>query len=129
MGADLNSAFIAQLATATVGLLHVLMACAAWLMLRGPRQVQAVQLWAAGTLALGCALALGGLAHPLPPQLPDSVRHVWLPALLLASMALVPRYGLWGSVYADMVFKSVSAAVLFAIGAWWFVRERRSVAR
>jgi O-antigen/teichoic acid export membrane protein len=52
-------------------------------------------------------------------------------AHLLASMALVPRYGLWGSVYADMVFKSVSAVVLFVIGAWWFVRERRtaSVAR
>lgn len=88
MGPALSASFIAQLATATVGLLHVLMACAAWLMLRGPRQAQSVQLWAAGALVLGGCLALGGLAHPLPPQLPDSVRHVWLPALLLASLAL-----------------------------------------
>jgi signal transduction histidine kinase len=58
------------------------------LMLRGPRQVQAVRLWAAGTLALGTCLALGGLAHPRPPQMPEVVRDALLPALLLASLAL-----------------------------------------
>ncbi|GCL63387.1 sensor histidine kinase [Pseudaquabacterium pictum] len=80
--------FVLQLATATVGLLHLLMACAAWLMLRGPRHAQAVQLWAAGTLLLGACLALGGLADPLPPHLPAVLQQAGLPALLLAGLVL-----------------------------------------
>ncbi|MDH4391137.1 MAG: ATP-binding protein [Aquabacterium sp.] len=84
----MSDAFSAQLATATVGLLHVLMACAAWLMLRGPRQAQAVQLWATGALVLGVCLASGGLAHPLPPQVPEAMRDLLLPGLLLGSMLL-----------------------------------------
>ena len=84
----MNTPLVAQLATATVGLLHLLMACAAWLVLRGPRHSQAVQLWAAGTLALGVCLALGGLAHPLPPGLPAAVQQGLLPALLLAALVL-----------------------------------------
>ncbi len=61
----MTAAFIAQLATVTVGLLHVLMACAAWLLLRGPRQALTLHLWAAGTLALGVGLAASGLADGL----------------------------------------------------------------
>ena len=84
----MSASFLAQLATATVGLLHLLMACAAGLMLRGPRHVQAVQLWAAGTLLLGASLALGGLADPLPPHLPAGLQLVLLPAALFASLVL-----------------------------------------
>ncbi len=80
--------FLAQLATATVGLLHVLMACAAWLVLRGPRQALAVHLWAGGTLALGMGLAAGGLADTLPASLPAAWRLVLLPALLVAALLL-----------------------------------------
>ena len=80
--------FLAPLATATVGLLHLLMAFAAWLMLRGPRHARAVQLWAAGTLGLAASLALGGLAHPLPAHLPPAVQQGLLPAALLAALLL-----------------------------------------
>ena len=84
----MNPDFLAPLAAATVGLLQLMMACAAWLMLRGPRHARTVQLWAAGTLALGVSLALGGLAHPLPPHLPVAVQQGWLPALVLAALLL-----------------------------------------
>ena len=84
----MNLDLLAPLATATVGLLQLMMACAAWLMLRGPRHAQSVQLWAAGTLALGASLALGGVALPLPPNLPITVQHGLLPALVLASLLL-----------------------------------------
>jgi len=84
----MSSVFLAQLAMATVGLLHVLMACAAWLMLRGPRQVLAVRLWAAGTLALGIGLAPGGFVHGAPQSMPDALRLGLLPALLAASLLL-----------------------------------------
>lgn len=88
----MTAGFIAQLATTTVGLLHVLMACAAWLMLRGPRHAAAVRLWALGTLALGLSLAPGGLfdAQPGSQQLglPDGLRLGLLPGLLVLSIML-----------------------------------------
>ena len=81
-----------QIAAGTVGLLHMLMACAAWLMLRSPREATALHLWAAGTLALGLGLAIGGLAESLPQALPvtlQSVLHMaLLPALVLAALLL-----------------------------------------
>lgn len=43
----------------------------------------------------------------------------------LASFALVPRYGLRGSAWADMAFKGFSAFTLIAVGLWWVVAERR----
>jgi O-antigen/teichoic acid export membrane protein len=46
-------------------------------------------------------------------------------AYLLASIALVPRYGVWGSAYAEMVYKLVGGGGLFVISAWWFARVRR----
>lgn len=84
--------FLTQLAAGTVGLLHMLMACATWLMLRGPREAAALHLWAAGTLALGLGLAVGGLADTLPRALPAALHAGLLmgllPALVLAAMLL-----------------------------------------
>lgn len=80
--------FLTQLAGGAVGLLHMLMACAAWLMLRGPREAAALHLWAAGTLALGLGLAVGGLADTLPQALPAALSLGLLPALVLAAMLL-----------------------------------------
>ena len=84
----MTSAFIAQLATVTVGLLHVLMACATWLLLRGPRQARVLHLWASGTLALGAWLAMSGLGALLPEALATLLRDVLLPALLVAALLL-----------------------------------------
>lgn len=96
----MTAGLVAQLAMATVGLLHVLMACAAWLMLRGPRHVSAVRLWAMGTFALGLSLAPGGVLDSTPLALaggmqaglqhglPDSLRLGLLPGLLLLSIWL-----------------------------------------
>lgn len=84
----MKPAFIAQLAMVTLGLLHVLMACAAWLLLRGPRQALALQLWASGTLSLGIGLAAAGLADTLPDGLPPALRLGLVPALLLAAMVM-----------------------------------------
>ncbi len=88
----MTAAFLAQLATAAVVLLHLLMASAAWLMLRGPRQRSAVRLWAAGTLAMGLGLATTSLADAWPAALHFSLslglRLGLLPALLLAALLL-----------------------------------------
>lgn len=85
--------FLTQLAAGTVGLLHMLMACATWLMLRGPREAAALHLWAGGTLALGLGLAAGGLADTLPQALLPATLQAslllgLLPALVLAAMLL-----------------------------------------
>lgn len=79
--------FWPHLAITTLALLQLLMACTSWLVLRGPRHAQALQLWAAGTLALGLSLAPGGLADSAPPALPDALRML-LPALLPAGLLL-----------------------------------------
>lgn len=42
-----------------------------------------------------------------------------------ASALLVPRYGLQGSVYADMVYKCSSSLILVGVGAWWLLRKRQ----
>lgn len=84
----MSALFLAQLAAATVGLLHALMACAAWLVPRGPREATALHLWASGTLALGAGLASGGLVGVLPGSLPSVLRLGLLPALLLAALLL-----------------------------------------
>lgn len=46
-------------------------------------------------------------------------------ALALASFVLVPRYGVRGTAYADMVFKGASAVLLSLVGAWWVWSVRR----
>ncbi len=104
--------FLAQLASATVGLLHVLMACAAWLVLRGPRQALALHLWAAGTLALGITLAVGGMADTLPAAL----RLGMLPALLMAALllrVLALRRHMGRPLHADA---GLAIAALVALG-------------
>lgn len=76
--------FLTQFAGGTVGLLHMLMACAVWLMMRGPREAAALHLWAAGTLAVGLGLAASGLRAALPAALSLGL----LPTLVLAGVLL-----------------------------------------
>lgn len=48
-----------------------------------------------------------------------------VPVHLAASLLLVPRHGLVGSAYADMVYKGSTSIALFGIGIWWLTKARK----